>query len=84
MALREEQDAWQQKAACRGPQAIVVCPPPRPERREEKRQRDADATANCTTCAVRGECLAYALDIREQHGIWGGLSENERKELSTV
>ena len=84
MALREEQDDWQLKAACRGPQAIVFFPPPRPERREEKRQREADAKAICTTCAVRGECLAYALDIREQHGIWGGLSENERKELSAV
>jgi WhiB family redox-sensing transcriptional regulator len=30
---------------------------------------------------VRRECLGYALEIREPHGIWGGLNENERREL---
>jgi WhiB family redox-sensing transcriptional regulator len=30
---------------------------------------------------VRGECLEYALTIREPHGIWGGLNEHERREL---
>ena len=36
------------------------------------------------TCSVRDDCLSYALTIREQHGIWGGLSESERRELLTV
>jgi WhiB family redox-sensing transcriptional regulator len=30
---------------------------------------------------VRAECLAYALNIREPHGIWGGLTEAERRVL---
>ena len=84
MALRTDHVDWQLKAACRGPQAAVFFPPSRPERREEKRMREANAKAICTTCAVRGECLDYALGIREQHGIWGGLSENERRDLLTV
>lgn len=79
-----EQREWQLKAACRGPQAAVFFPPASPERREEKRQREANAKEICSACAVRDECLEYAVGIREQHGIWGGLSENERRELQTV
>ena len=39
---------------------------------------------NAKRSSVRDDCLAYALTIREQHGIWGGLSESERRELLTV
>jgi WhiB family redox-sensing transcriptional regulator len=35
----------------------------------------------CARCAVREPCLAYALRIREPHGIWGGLNELERRTL---
>jgi len=39
------------------------------------------AKAVCTRCPVRGECLAEALERRERHGVWGGLSEPERRAL---
>ena len=32
-------------------------------------------------CPVRAECLAFALDSVEQHGIWGGASERERRKM---
>jgi WhiB family redox-sensing transcriptional regulator len=32
-------------------------------------------------CPVRAECLAYALEHDERFGIWGGLSERERRRL---
>lgn len=35
----------------------------------------------CGRCEVRNECLEYALDHNEQFGIWGGLSEQERRTL---
>lgn len=35
----------------------------------------------CARCEVRTDCLAYALDNDERFGIWGGLSERERKKL---
>jgi WhiB family transcriptional regulator, redox-sensing transcriptional regulator len=38
-----------------------------------------DAKELCRGCGVRGECLEYALDEGEKHGIWGGLSERERR-----
>ena len=79
-ALRTE-EAWQVKAACRGPQAAVFFPPTSFERKDEKLDRERRAKAICATCAVRRPCLDYAIKIREPHGIWGGLSEGERKRL---
>jgi WhiB family redox-sensing transcriptional regulator len=79
-ALRTD-DAWQVKAACRGPQATVFFPPSTFERKDEKLERERRAKAICATCAVKQPCLEYALRIREPHGIWGGLSESERKRM---
>jgi WhiB family redox-sensing transcriptional regulator len=39
------------------------------------------ARAVCSTCPVRAECLEYALNNKEQFGIWGGTSERERRRL---
>jgi WhiB family redox-sensing transcriptional regulator len=38
----------------------------------------ASAKAVCAGCAVREPCLGYALDTRQDAGVWGGLSEEER------
>ena len=74
-------EAWQLKAACRGPQAEVFFPPSHFERKDEKLEREHRAKAICTTCPVRQPCLSYAIRIREPHGIWGGLNEVERKQV---
>jgi WhiB family redox-sensing transcriptional regulator len=39
----------------------------------------AAAVAVCTPCPVRAQCLRYALDNREEHGVWGGLGEDDRR-----
>lgn len=80
-AQRTEELTWQVRAACRGPHASVFYPPPQPERRDEKAERERRAKAICAACSVREPCLDYALRIREPHGIWGGLTENERRQL---
>ena len=72
---------WQSRAACRGPHASVFFPPPQFERKEEKLEREARAKEICMTCAVRKDCLEYAVRIREPHGIWGGQNEAERKQI---
>jgi WhiB family redox-sensing transcriptional regulator len=79
-AQRVEQ-SWQLRAACRGPQAAVFFPPASFERKEDKLAREARAKDICRTCPVRKPCLEYAIQIREPHGIWGGLSEAERRQL---
>lgn len=74
---------WQDRAACRGPQAVVFFPPSHLERKDEREDREARAKAICDSCSVRNPCLDYAMEIREPHGIWGGLNEVERKRLLT-
>ena len=59
-------------------------PPPRFERKDEKLNREARARAICAQCSVKEDCLSYALDIREPHGIWGGASEAERRQMLLV
>jgi WhiB family transcriptional regulator, redox-sensing transcriptional regulator len=39
----------------------------------------AQAKAICAACQVRRECLAFALRTHQVHGVWGGLSEQERR-----
>ena len=81
MSAVTSEKVWQIKAACRGPQASVFFPPPSFERKEEKLERESRAKAICEECSVIEECRDYALRIREQHGIWGGLNELERREI---
>jgi WhiB family redox-sensing transcriptional regulator len=38
----------------------------------------AEARAVCASCLVRRQCLAFALRTRQAHGIWGGLTAQER------
>ena len=38
----------------------------------------------CQRCEVRAECLQYALDFDERSGVWGGLSEGERREVKRL
>lgn len=71
--------AWKERAACRGPHALVFFPPAQPERRDEREAREAKAKAICAQCPVREPCRDFALAVREPHGIWGGLTESERR-----
>ena len=47
----------------------------------EKGGSTREAKRVCTTCEVRDDCLEYALAHDERFGIWGGLSERERRKL---
>ncbi len=39
------------------------------------------ARAVCGGCTVRAQCLAFALDTREQHGMFGGLDPEQRRAI---
>lgn len=79
MSAQRVDNDWQLRAACRGPQSAVFFPPGTFERKADKQNREAQAKEICRTCPVKRACLDYAVSIREQHGIWGGLNEAERK-----
>ena len=47
----------------------------------ERGQSTKAARALCATCPVKAKSLEYALENKEQFGIWGGTSERERRKL---
>lgn len=47
----------------------------------EKGESTRPAKRICQSCPVIAECLEYALANNERFGIWGGLSERERRRL---
>lgn len=49
----------------------------------EKGGSTREAKRVCRLCDVRAECLIYALEHEERYGIWGGMSERERRKLRT-
>lgn len=81
MSAQPSRITWQDRAACRGPQAVVFFPPASFERKSDRLERERRAKAICAECTARPECLDYALQIREPHGVWGGLNESERSQL---
>ena len=64
---------WQERALCAQTDPEAFFPEKGGSTREAKRV--------CTGCDVRAECLEYALAKDERFGIWGGLSERERRKL---
>lgn len=41
-----------------------------------------EARAICAGCPVRAECLEWALETKTEHGLFGGLTARQRKQLS--
>lgn len=65
--------AWQERALCAQTDPEAFFP--------EKGGSTREAKKVCLSCEVRVECLEYALTHDERFGIWGGLSERERRRL---
>ena len=68
-----EELAWQEQALCAQTDPEAFFPEKGGSTREAKRV--------CLSCDVRTDCLEYALEQDERFGIWGGLSERERRRL---
>jgi WhiB family transcriptional regulator, redox-sensing transcriptional regulator len=79
-ATHEQFWTWQLEAACRQVDTSLFYSP-EGERGPRKERREAAAKQICGACKVRELCAAYAVATREPYGTWGGLSEQDRREL---
>lgn len=70
---------WRDSAACLQHPGILFFGMDDLESPAEKRDREEEAKTVCAECVVRQECLTYAIAHKEPYGIWGGLTEAERK-----
>jgi WhiB family redox-sensing transcriptional regulator len=68
-----EEQEWQERALCAQTDPEAFFP--------EKGGSTREAKRICLGCDVKDDCLEYALAHDERFGIWGGLSERERRKL---
>lgn len=72
-ALAIDELSWQDYANCRGADADLFFP--------ERGASTRKAKAICNACEAREACLEFALTQGEKFGIWGGMSERERRRV---
>ena len=75
---------WQQRGSCRTGPGSDFYPPMHTERKHERLARERRAKAVCAACPVRDECLDHAVAYDERYGIWGGLNQDERRNLRRI
>ena len=68
-----EEAGWQERALCAQTDPESFYP--------EKGGSTREAKKVCLSCEVVGKCLKYALENNERFGVWGGLTERERRKL---
>lgn len=72
-AQRENLRLWRPLGACKGSDTGLFY--------SDLEEPTREAKAICRGCPVRAECLEYALVCRETEGVWGGMSEKERRRV---
>jgi hypothetical protein len=70
---KADAQSWQERALCAETDPEAFFP--------EKGGSIREAKRICMGCGVRAECLEYALANDERFGVWGGLSERERRRV---
>ena len=75
-ASAEEEQEWQERALCAQTDPEAFFP--------EKGGSTREAKKICVGCEVKDDCLEYALANDERFGIWGGMSERERRRLKSL
>lgn len=71
--LLTTEQTWQRQANCMGVDPDLFFP--------ERGASTREAKEVCRGCVVQSECLDYAIAHGEKFGIWGGLSERERRRV---
>jgi len=70
---RHRDPSWRTRGLCNGVDPETFFPAP-------SEPPDA-AIAMCRRCEVQGACLAWALDVGDCHGVWGGTTARERRAM---
>ena len=65
--------SWTEEANCKGADADIFFP--------ERGASTRKAKSICRACSVQEDCLEFAIEQSEKFGIWGGLSERERRRI---
>jgi WhiB family transcriptional regulator, redox-sensing transcriptional regulator len=73
--VAEDREIWREAAACRDTDPELFFPI---SSHGQSRAQSARAKAFCTHCPVVRCCLDFALRTRQMHGVWGGMTEEER------
>ncbi|HEX5740428.1 MAG TPA: WhiB family transcriptional regulator [Pilimelia sp.] len=73
---RRGDPAWRAHGACRQADPDLFFPAPH--------EPAVAALAVCRSCPVQGSCLAWALDVGDCHGVWGGTTPKERRAMGVV
>ncbi len=71
-------DDWRQLASCRETDPALFFPVGNTDRALADLEA---AKAVCAGCRVREACLEFAMETKQEAGIWGGMSEDERRRL---
>lgn len=73
VAERQIDEAWRTRGVCQNVDPETFFPAP---------SEPADAAlALCRSCDVQGACLAWALEVGDCHGVWGGTTPRERRAM---
>lgn len=70
---RDADEAWRTRGVCRGIDPETFFPAPN--------EPAEAAVALCRSCDVQGPCLAWALEVGDCHGVWGGTTPRERRAM---
>jgi len=73
-----ERDEWRQFAECRDTDPDLFFPV---GTTGPALEQIANAKAVCRTCDVQALCLEYAISTNQDSGVWGGTSEEERRQM---
>ena len=69
---------WQSRSNCRGKTELFFVTAMGRTAQDRIAAGEKAAKAICEECQVKDDCLRFALDADERHGVWGGFTTDER------
>ena len=76
-------ELWRDRASCKEV-GVDIFFAETEHRTKEQANKNKTAKLMCSKCKAQSECLSYALNNKIEHGIWGGFTSRERKNICTI